>query len=98
MFDRGIYLADASSKSVAYSRAPPGGSSLLLLCEAELGQHKYKAPAFGDANAAANAAADNAISTWGEGLTRPTAWASAAVVGLPNAVMVRRRTFSRHQK
>jgi poly [ADP-ribose] polymerase len=92
MFGRGIYLADMSSKSARYcSRGAYGSSSLLLLCEAELGKDKYVSSK-ADSSAEMNAKALNAISTFGKGMMKPKKWMSAGVVGLPGVQMVMTRT------
>jgi poly [ADP-ribose] polymerase len=71
MFDKGIYLADMSSKSANYC-CPynSGGQALLLLCEAELG-NPMQVLTNAQYNAGTTAAQNGNISTWGQGLTAP---------------------------
>lgn len=71
MFDKGIYLADMSSKSANYC-CPynSGGQALLLLCEAELG-NPMQVLTDSSYNAATTAAQQGMISTWGQGLVAP---------------------------
>ncbi|KAJ9139352.1 hypothetical protein NKR23_g7915 [Pleurostoma richardsiae] len=80
MFDKGIYLADMSSKSANYCYSGiSGGNALLLLCEAELGspvQELLNA----QYDAGATARAQNLWSTWGKGRTGPKAWKDASCV------------------
>lgn len=80
MFDKGIYLADMSSKSANYC-CPyiSDGHALLLLCEAELGdpmqtlQHAMS-------NAGKEAKKQGVYSTWGQGRTGPKGWKDAKCV------------------
>lgn len=71
MFDKGIYLADMSSKSANYC-CPynSGGQALLLLCEAELGK-PMQVLTNAQYDAGSTAAQQGMISTWGQGLTAP---------------------------
>lgn len=71
MFDKGIYLADMSSKSANYC-CPynSGGQALLLLCEAELG-NPMQVLTDASYNAGTTAAQNGNIATWGQGLTAP---------------------------
>ncbi|KAH5286539.1 poly-ADP-ribose polymerase [Parastagonospora nodorum] len=80
MFGKGIYLADMSSKSAGYcSAGSSGGTALLLLCEAELGDPMYELT---DASytAGEDAKAKGMISTWGKGQTGPSEWKDAKCV------------------
>jgi len=80
MFDKGIYLADMSSKSANYCCAhDSGGNALLLLCEAELGKPML---VLKDAmyNASEEAKNKGAVATWGQGTTGPKAWKDAGCV------------------
>ena len=71
MFDKGIYLADMSSKSANYCcPSNSGGQALLLLCEAELG-NPMQVLTNAQYDAGATAAQKGMISTWGQGLTAP---------------------------
>jgi poly [ADP-ribose] polymerase len=71
MFDKGIYLADMSSKSANYCCPHDSGrQALLLLCEAELG-NPMQVLTDAQYDAATTAAQKGAISTWGQGLTAP---------------------------
>ncbi|TXT10540.1 hypothetical protein VHUM_02045 [Vanrija humicola] len=77
MFGKGIYLADMSSKSANYCCSYiTGGTALLLLCEAELGDPIQKLT-----NASYNAGEDakkkGMHSTFGQGRTAPLAWKDA---------------------
>ncbi|KAF2136605.1 uncharacterized protein K452DRAFT_322316 [Aplosporella prunicola CBS 121167] len=80
MFDKGIYLADMSSKSAGYCCSGiSDGHALLLLCEAELGkpmleltQAKY--------NAATEAKNSGHYATWGKGRMGPLGWKDAKCV------------------
>lgn len=80
MFGKGVYLADMSSKSANYCCSySSGGTGLLLLCEAELGEPPLKlTDASYDAGEQAKAA--NRLSTWGVGQTGPKAWKDASCV------------------
>ncbi|KAK5953744.1 hypothetical protein OHC33_005013 [Knufia fluminis] len=80
MFDKGVYLADMSSKSANYCCSyNTNGTGLLLLCEAELGEPPLKLTN-ADSNAATRAKQANCISTWGVGQTAPLAWKDAGAV------------------
>ena len=80
MFGKGIYLADMSSKSANYCCShSSGGTGLLLLCEAELGDPPLKLTN-ADYNAEDRVKAANALSTWGVGRTAPQAWKDAGAV------------------
>jgi hypothetical protein len=91
MFGKGIYLADMSSKSANYCNAQnSGGTALLLLCEAELGNPMH------ELTDASYTAGDDAInkgmySTWGMGKTGPKKWKDASCVhpALKGCTMVR---------
>ena len=73
-FGKGIYLADLSSKSAQYcASGMSGGTGLLLLVEAELGNPMYEIPT-GDSNAEAEAKKHKCISTLGVGRTAPQGW------------------------
>lgn len=91
MFDKGIYLADMSSKSANYCCSHiSGGHALLLLCEAELGDPMQELTQ-SSYNAATTAKANNMISTWGKGSTGPSQWMDAGNVhpSLKGVKMVR---------
>jgi poly [ADP-ribose] polymerase len=80
MFGKGIYLADMSSKSANYCSAySSGGTALLLLCEAELGNPMHELT---DASYSAgeDAKAKGLHSTWGKGSTGPSKWKDAKCV------------------
>ncbi|KXL45688.1 hypothetical protein M433DRAFT_66746 [Acidomyces richmondensis BFW] len=80
MFDKGIYLADMSSKSAGYCCAHDSGrNALLLLCEAELGKPML---ILQDAmcNASEEAKNRGAVATWGQGTMGPKAWKDARCV------------------
>ncbi|KAI1456862.1 PARP-domain-containing protein [Annulohypoxylon moriforme] len=74
MFGKGVYLADASSKSANYCYPRvSNGHALLLLCEAELGS--LVQAAVGAAPLAAFTAQKSGfLSTWGQGQNGPRAW------------------------
>ena len=79
-FAQGIYLADMSSKSAQYCRSGmSGGTGLLLLCEAELGNPMYEIPN-GDFMAEEQAKKHNCISTLGVGSTAPQGWMDGEVI------------------
>lgn len=80
MFDKGVYLADMSSKSANYC-APgiSGGTALLLLCEAELGNPMQKLT-HSNSQAAQHAKNMGAWSTLGQGATGPSVWKDASCV------------------
>lgn len=80
MFDKGVYLADMSSKSANYCYAHMSDrTGLLLLCEAELGDPMQELT-----NATYNAASlakDKGMhSTWGQGNTGVLKWKDASCV------------------
>jgi poly [ADP-ribose] polymerase len=80
MFGKGIYLADMSSKSANYcNHYQSGGTALLLLCEAELGNPVHELT---DASYTAgdDAKAKGMCSTWGKGRVGPSQWKDAGVV------------------
>lgn len=80
MFGKGIYLADMSSKSANYCNAySSGGTALLLLCEAELGDpmHELTNASY---TAGEDAKAKGMHSTWGKGMTGPSKWKDAKCV------------------
>ncbi|KAI4922829.1 hypothetical protein J4E90_001264 [Alternaria incomplexa] len=80
MFGKGIYLADMSSKSANYCASyNSGGTALLLLCEAELGNPMH------ELTNASYTAGEDAInkglhSTFGMGQTGPKKWKDAGCV------------------
>jgi poly [ADP-ribose] polymerase 2/3/4 len=80
MFGKGIYLADMSSKSANYCFSyNSGGTGLLLLCEAELGDPMYELT---DAQSSAGEEAkkQGKVATWGKGTTTPLKWKDAACI------------------
>jgi poly [ADP-ribose] polymerase len=80
MFGKGIYLADMSSKSANYCCSySSGGTALLLLCEAELGDpmHELTNSSY---SAGEDAKAKGMCSTWGKGMTGPSKWKDAKCV------------------
>jgi len=80
MFGKGVYLADMSSKSANYCCSyNSGGTGLLLLCEAELGEPPLKL-INADYNAGDRAKEAKCLSTWGVGRTAPLAWKDAGNV------------------
>ncbi|OJD28964.1 poly polymerase 2 adp-ribosyltransferase 2 [Diplodia corticola] len=80
MFGKGIYLADMSSKSANYCCSYiSGGTALLLLCEAELG-NPLNELTNSDYNAGENAKSKGMWSTWGKGMTAPLGWKDADCV------------------
>ena len=90
-FDKGIYLADMSSKSANYCDPyTTGGHALLLLCEAELGDPMQVLvdPSY---NASTTAKEKGVYSTWGQGKTGPKAWKDAGCLhpSLAGVKMVR---------
>lgn len=96
MFGKGIYLADMSSKSANYCCSyNSGGTALLLLCEAELGDPMHELT---DASytAGEDAKANGSCSTWGKGRTGPSKWKDASCVNkaLAGCMMVSRLMFS----
>jgi poly [ADP-ribose] polymerase len=80
MFDKGIYLADMSSKSANYCCSYiSGGQALLLLCDAELG-NPMQVLTNAQYDAGKTAAEKGAISTWGQGTTAPKGLKDASVL------------------
>lgn len=80
MFDKGIYLADMSSKSANYCCPHDSGRhALLLLCEAELG-NPMQVLTDAQYNAGATAKEQGLISTWGQGSTAPNGLKDASVL------------------
>lgn len=80
MFGKGIYLADMSSKSANYCCSwDSGGTALLLLCEAELGDPLYELTD-SSYHAGEEAKANGMYSTWGKGMTGPSKWKDAKCV------------------
>lgn len=80
MFGKGIYLADMSSKSANYcNHYQSGGTALLLLCEAELGNpvHELTNASY---TAGEDAKAKGMYSTWGKGQVGPNQWKDAGCV------------------
>jgi poly [ADP-ribose] polymerase len=80
MFGKGIYLADMSSKSANYCCSyNSGGTALLLLCEAELGDpvHELLGASY---SAGEDAKANGMCSTWGKGRVGPSQWKDAGCV------------------
>ncbi|EUC29582.1 hypothetical protein COCCADRAFT_8231 [Bipolaris zeicola 26-R-13] len=80
MFGKGIYLADMSSKSANYCAAyNSGGTALLLLCEAELGNpmHELTNSSY---TAGEDAIKNGKYSTWGMGSTGPSKWKDASCI------------------
>lgn len=80
MFGKGIYLADMSSKSANYCASDQsGGTALLLLCEAKLGD-----PVLELTNASYTAGEDalakGMTSTWGKGRVGPKLWKDAGCI------------------
>jgi len=95
MFGKGIYLADMSSKSANYCASyNSGGTALLLLCEAELGNPMH------ELTNASYTAGEDAInkglhSTFGMGQTGPKKWKDAGCVNpaLKGCMMVSKLAF-----
>ncbi|CAK7225330.1 hypothetical protein SBRCBS47491_005851 [Sporothrix bragantina] len=80
MFGKGIYLADMSSKSAGYCASGiSGGTGLLLLCEAKLGDPVQKLTQ-ASYNAGDDAKAKGLFATLGQGRTAPPAWKDASAV------------------
>lgn len=80
MFGKGIYLADMSSKSANYCNSyQSGGTALLLLCEAELGNPSYELTG-ASSTAGEDAKAKGMCSTWGKGQVGPSQWKDAGCV------------------
>lgn len=80
MFGKGIYLADMSSKSANYCcHYQSGGTALLLLCEAELGNpvHELTHSSY---TAGEDAKAKGMVSTLGKGRVGPNQWKDAGCV------------------
>lgn len=97
MFGKGIYLADMSSKSANYCCSyNSGGTALLLLCEAELGDpmHELTDSSY---TAGEDAKTRGMCSTWGKGRTGPSKWKDASCVNkaLSGCMMVRRFSSKR---
>ena len=95
MFGKGIYLADMSSKSANYCASyNSGGTALLLLCEAELGNPMHELT---DASYTAGDDASNKglHSTFGMGQTGPKKWKDAGCVNpaLKGCMMVSKLAF-----
>ncbi|KAL1409265.1 hypothetical protein Q8F55_006098 [Vanrija albida] len=77
MFGKGIYLADMSSKSANYCCSYiTGGTALLLLCEAELGDPIQKLTN-ASYTAGDDAKKNGMYSTFGQGRVAPLAWKDA---------------------
>ena len=90
MFGKGIYLADASSKSAGYCAAYNSrGNALLLLCEAELGAPMQRLCA-ASYSAGEDAHDRGLASTMGMGMTGPAKWVDAWAVheSLKGVIMV----------
>ncbi|CAK7270218.1 hypothetical protein SEPCBS57363_003994 [Sporothrix epigloea] len=80
MFGKGIYLADMSSKSAGYCASSiSGGTGLLLLCEAKLGDPLQKLTR-ASYTAGDDAQAKGLFATLGQGRTAPPAWKDASAV------------------
>ena len=80
MFDKGIYLADMSSKSAGYTcHYNTGGTGLLLLCEAEVGTPMLEL-ALASYNAGESAKQQGRVATWGKGRDAPPQWMDAGCV------------------
>lgn len=80
MFGKGIYLADMSSKSANYCCSHiSGGTALLLLCEAEMGDPMQELTN-SEYNAGDHAKAKGMWTTWGKGRTGPLKWKDAGAV------------------
>lgn len=78
MFDKGVYLADMSSKSANYCCSYiSDNTALLLLCEAELGKPMQEL-SNSRYNAAETAKAAGCWSTFGKGGTGPSLWKDAS--------------------
>lgn len=79
-FGKGVYLADISTKSANYCWASSsGGTGLLLLCEAELGDPAYELTC-GSHTAGEDSKAKGCISTKGVGRTTPQGWIDAGAI------------------
>jgi len=80
MFGKGVYLADMSSKSAGYCCPHnSGGSALLLLCDAELGDPMLELTN-AEYNAGDLAKKNGSLTTWGKGRTGPSKWKDASCV------------------
>lgn len=80
MFGKGIYLAEISSKSANYCGVDlSGGTGLLLLAEAELGEPMYES-IYANHNAPNAAREVGAVATFGIGMTAPLAWKDAGCI------------------
>ena len=80
MFGKGIYLADMASKSANYCCSYiSGGTALLLLCEAELGDPMQELVS-ASYTAGEDAEKKGMVSTWGQGSTGPSKWKDASCV------------------
>ncbi|KAF2279988.1 PARP-domain-containing protein [Westerdykella ornata] len=80
MFGKGIYLADMSSKSAGYCCSyNSGGTALILLCEAELGDPMQELTQ-ASYNAGEDAKKKGLLSTMGKGRTGPSQWKDAKCV------------------
>ncbi|KAF2101009.1 PARP-domain-containing protein [Rhizodiscina lignyota] len=76
-FGKGVYMADMSSKSANYCMSGmSGGTALLLLCEAELGNPMYEIPS-GNSMAEEECKKKKCIATLGVGRTVPLGWKDA---------------------
>ena len=79
-FGKGVYLADVSSKSAQYcSAGMSGGTGILMLVEAELGDPKYEIPD-GDSNAEEEAKKRKCVSTLGVGQQAPQGWVDGKII------------------
>lgn len=80
MFDKGIYLADMSTKSAGYCYPHTSdNTALLLLCEAELGDPVLEL-LHSNSRAATEVKQKGMISTLGLGADAPTKWKDAGCV------------------
>ncbi|EFX00136.1 poly adp-ribose polymerase [Grosmannia clavigera kw1407] len=80
MFGKGIYLADMSSKSANYCCSGAfGGTALLLLCEADLG-NPVQELINASYTAGDDAKAKGLFSTLGQGQIGPLAWKDAGCI------------------
>jgi hypothetical protein len=98
MFGKGIYLADMSSKSANYCCSyNSGGTALLLLCEAEMGNpmHELTDSSY---SAGEDALKKGMYSTFGKGQTGPSKWKDAACMNpaLAGCMMVSTSTVHYH--
>ncbi|KAF1988038.1 poly-ribose polymerase [Aulographum hederae CBS 113979] len=79
-FGKGIYCADASTKSANYCLSGQSNNTgLLLLCEVELGDPMYEIPT-GNSNAQSDCKKNGSIATLGVGRTVPLGWRDAGCV------------------